>query len=226
MSEQDVDFEGKSCEIKSLMNDILSVGIIAKVDDFEGTMDIVPQEGGFLATLPYNHPVKLILNIPKFGFRLMLGRVYLSSGELLRLVDIGTHQTVERRQYFRINTEKIAIITFINSKKDDEEGKEPETMEVDLKDISLGGVRIASKRIFTPGEQFSITYTLIKYKAEMMCTVAREIFMEAQRPGVHQYGCTFINVTDKQLDKLCGDLFEMQRVQISKKKDRDFQMNY
>ncbi|MEG0179509.1 MAG: PilZ domain-containing protein [Oscillospiraceae bacterium] len=218
MRTTEIEYIGKSCELKSLMNDLLSVGTIVGMDDVEGTMDIAPQGGGFLATLPYNMPVKLVLNLPKVGFRLMLGRVYLSSGQRLRLVDIGTHQTTERRQFFRLNINITGLVTFINDNIE-EIDKEPETLEVEIKDVSLGGVRMATRRIFVPNEEFSLTYTLIKYKAEMMCRVCREIYMDSQRPGIHQYGCQFINVTDKMMDKLCGDLFEMQRVQVRKKKD-------
>ena len=217
MRSQENEFIGAMCEIKSLSNDLLAVGIIGVMDELEGTLDVLPQEGEALMTLPYNNPVKLVTYLPKSGFRLLLGRVYLSSGAFLRLVDVGSEQTSERRQYFRLNVERKAELLVPNT-NENEEAQTGEAIEVDIKDVSLGGIRILSKQVFEPKDQFSASFVLLERKIELMCEVCREIFMDSTKPGEHQYGCRFINVSERQLVRLCGDLFELQRMQIRKKK--------
>lgn len=210
---------GIACELKSLVNDHLGVGVIGDADDASGTMDIIPRGGDLLPTLAYNQAVKIICHAPKIGFRLFLGRVYLSSRSLMRVVDVGTHQSIERRQYFRLNLQHISCEITRHSAST-EENAEPEIFSVSLLDVSLGGIRILTKAIFAPKDKFIAQFTLIKQEMEMVCEICREVFQEATRPGEHQYGCRFIDMSEKQLDKICSDLFELQRLEIRKKKDR------
>ncbi|MEG0485634.1 MAG: PilZ domain-containing protein [Oscillospiraceae bacterium] len=222
MHSQQESFIGSICEIKSLANDLLAVGVIGVMDEEENTLDVLPQEGEALMTLPYNTPVKLVTYLPKLGFRLLLGRVYLSSGTFLRLVDINAEQTNERRQYFRLNIDRKADLIIPSKKEHETDEQEGEEITVDVKDVSLGGIRIVSKRIFAPDDEFLATFTLIEKRLEMMCKVRREIPSDFLRAGEHQYGCNFINVAERQLDRLCGELFELQRLQIRQKKRHNF----
>lgn len=209
---------GIACELKALTNDHLGIGIIGDADDSSGNIDVIPREGDFLPTLAYNQPVKVICHAPKLGFRLFLGRVYLSSRSLMRIVDVGTQQSIERRQYFRLNTNFLCDIT--RFKKDSGEDIELQEFAVTMLDVSLGGMKILTKEIFVPKEKFIAKFILIKQEMEMSCEVCREIFQEALKTTEHLYGCKFVDVTEKQLDKICGDLFELQRIEIRKKKDR------
>lgn len=210
---------GVACEIKSLMNDHLGVGIIGDVNGEADSLDIITHSGDFLITLPYNQPVKVVCHAPKIGFRLFLGRVYLSSRELMRVVDVGTQQSLERRQYFRLNTSIEAELTLPSINQDGTPSDEPTMLKVEIKDVSLGGLRILTRDVFETGQKFIASFALLKQEMQLGCEVCREITFENQRKGDHNYGCKFIDITDKQLDKLCGDLFELQRLEIRKKKD-------
>lgn len=209
---------GIACELKALSNDHLGIGIIGDADDTSGNIDIIPREGDFLPTLAYNQAVKIICHAPKLGFRLFLGRVYLSSRSLMRVVDVGTQQSIERRQYFRLNTNSECEITRFAKNTGDE--IEMQEFVVTMLDVSLGGIRIQTRELFDARDRFVAKFVLIKQEMEMTCEICREIFQDNLKRGEHQYGCKFVDVTEKQLDKICGDLFELQRIEIRKKKER------
>lgn len=220
MAETEKTFEnliGTLCEIKTEQNDLLVIARAATIDVMDSNrINFVPsQQEERLPLLAYNTSVKIVSFSSKDGFLLLRGNVYISNIDLLSLVNVHTAQGYERRKYFRLNTSAVAD-AILQSSNDDEQ-----PFQVKLYDISLGGMRIESDRPLRPNDSLLTNFVLMERKLEFCCRICREIASKHTKTGLHQYGCEFINFSNRQLDQLCNILFKLQRLEIQKrKKDR------
>lgn len=205
---------GSLCEIKAENNDLLVVARLDSIDDNDSSRFnfVNANKNEALPLLAYNTAVKIISFSGKDGFVLLHGNVYISTDRLLSLVDVHSAQGYERRKYFRLNTATTAYAILQNSDEDEQ------PFAVDLYDISLGGVRLGSRRVLGKNDLLLITFTLMDRKLEFCCRVCREIPDKKLSPQMHQYGCEFVNFTNRQLDQLCNILFKIQRLEIRKRK--------
>lgn len=207
------------CEIKSENNDLLVVARLASVDENDSSRlnFVASDQSERMPLLAYNTPVKIISFSGKGGFMLLRGNVYISTPELLSLVNVHSAQGYERRKYFRLNTNTQANAILQNSDEDEQ------PFTVDLYDISLGGIRIGSKRPLRKNDSLLTSFVLMERKLEFCCRVCREITEMRSAPQTHQYGCEFINFTNRQLDQLCNILFKIQRLEMQKRKKNRFE---
>ena len=205
---------GSLCEIKTETNDLLVVARLDSIDKNDSSRFnfVNANKSEALPLLAYNTAVKIISFSGKDGFVLMRGNVYISTDTLLSLVDVHSAQGYERRKYFRLNTTTTANAILQNSDEDEQ------PFVVDLYDISLGGVRLGSRRTLGKNDILLTTFTLMDRKLEFCCRVCREIPDKKINPQMHQYGCEFVNFTNRQLDQLCNILFKIQRLEIQKRK--------
>lgn len=210
------DLVGNLCEIKTEQNDLLVVARVESIDPLDGhRFNLIPvQEDERLPLLAYNTPVKVISFSGKQGFLLLRGNVYISSSNLLTLVYVHTAQGYERRRYFRLNTNTTADAILQRANEEEQEN----LIKVKLYDISLGGIRIGSSEPLYPNDSLLTNFELMDKKMEFCCRVCREIAVKRPIPGQKQYGCEFINFSNRQLDQLCSILFKLQRIEIQKKK--------
>ena len=205
---------GSLCEIKTESNDLLVVARLVSIDENDSSRyNFVHQnKDEKLPLLAYNTPVKIISFSGKDGFVLLRGNVYISTDKLLSLVEVHSAQGYERRKYFRLNTTTTADAILQNSDEDEQ------PFVVDLYDISLGGVRIGSRRALCKNDILLTSFTLLDRKLDFCCRICREIPDKKLNPQIHQYGCEFVNFTNRQLDQLCNILFKIQRLEIQKRK--------
>lgn len=205
---------GSLCEIKSESNDLLMVVRLESIDENDRSRFnfVNHNKGDKLPLLAYNTPVKILSFSGKDGFILLRGNVYISTADLLSLVEVHSAQGYERRRYFRLNTRTTANAILQNSDEDEQ------PFVVDLYDISLGGVRIGSRRELYKNDILLTSFTLMDRKLEFCCRVCREMPDKKLNPQIHQYGCEFVNFNNRQLDQLCSILFKIQRLEIQKRK--------
>ncbi|MDD3429066.1 MAG: PilZ domain-containing protein [Oscillospiraceae bacterium] len=210
------DFAGCVCEIKTMDNDLLLVGRISSAN--EERIDILSlDKNDKLPLIPYEKRVKLITYVSSVGFQLLMGTVYLSSDLLLSLVEVQPEQSFERRTYFRMNINSYGEITV----RDPAQEVEAQQLSVKVYDVSLGGMRVGTDKKWETGDQFIIVFDLLNRKMEFTCRICREIHRDNAPKNEKQYGCEFVNCSERQLDVLCKILFELQRQEIRKKKNRD-----
>lgn len=205
---------GSLCEIKTENNDLLVVARLDSIDENDSTRfnftNSIPEEK--LPLLAYNTPVKINSFSGEDGFILLRGNVYISNDNLLSLVGVHSAQGYERRKYFRLNTATTASAILQNSDEDEQ------PFIIDLYDISLGGVRIGSHRALCRNDILLTSFVLMDRKLDFCCRVCREIPEKKSNPKMYQYGCEFVNFTNRQLDQLCNILFKIQRLEIQKRK--------
>ena len=100
-------YVGSSCVIKAKNNDLISMGVLHRIG--KNFIDVGSSRNE-LPGIPYNLLIKLEIYNTQLGFKVLMGRVYLSSPKLVRIVELSEATNDERREYFRISTRDEGII--------------------------------------------------------------------------------------------------------------------
>lgn len=208
------EYKDSICEIKNLRNDVVAVGRIFSIA--ESDLEFANPEDDKMPLLPYNMPVKIYIFNSRLGFKILAGTVFVSSQEFLRVSSIRALQDAERRGFFRLNAQVPTNIYKIIDKEKGELDMTP--MSVMLEDISLSGLRFSTETTMQIGEQVAVEVLLIKRKMLFYCQLVRQAPSRDRR---NHYGCSFFNQTDRQLDDLCYDIFQLQRLEIKRRRDRN-----
>lgn len=215
------------CEVKSMTNDLLAVGRIIKIDN--EALELASNDDDRMPLLQYRTPVKLFVHNSKHPTRILVGIVYLSTENFVRLEEVKPLQDFERRAAFRVNTNVSATMTAMLSDAeqsafdvalDQATPEEAEkmlarmTLEVRVMDISLTGMRVQSKLPLHAGARYYIEFTLLDSPMSFNIRVQRLIRMPN---GEIQYGCIFFDYTERRMDALCKQLFQLQRYEKNRR---------
>jgi c-di-GMP-binding flagellar brake protein YcgR len=169
---------------------------------------------GKMPLAEYNTNIKINVYNSKQGFRVLVGKVYLSTSKFIRIFDLLSIQDFERRGFFRVDVKMRAKLS-IEANEQPEGKHDIGKIVVFVKNISLSGISFSSEHIFQIDDIFPIELKLPGGAVKLSCKVCR-IAMGAYPSA--SYGCKFIDNTDWQEDILCKYIFEIQREQL---KDRD-----
>lgn len=86
-------YVGSSCVIKAKNNDLISMGVLHRIG--KNFIDVSSSRNE-LPGIPYNLLIKLEIYNTQLGFKVLLGRVYLSSPKLVRIVELSEATNDER----------------------------------------------------------------------------------------------------------------------------------
>lgn len=215
------------CEVKSMTNDPLAVGRIIKIDN--EALEITSRDDERMPLLQYRTPVKIFVYNTKLPTRILVGIVYLSTENFARLEEVQPLQDFERRAAFRVNTNVSA--TMIALRSPEEQAKfdailqkaTPEeaekmlahsTLEVRVMDISLTGLRVQSPTPLPVGARYFVEFILLDSHMTFNLRVQRLIKMPN---GEIQYGCIFFDYSERRMDALCKELFQLQRYEKNRR---------
>ncbi|GHU52105.1 hypothetical protein FACS1894132_01020 [Clostridia bacterium] len=121
------------CEIKTMENELMSTG---KIEEITAEYIKIVKKTDVLKTLRTGARIKVNVFNTKKGFRVILGTVFTSTTEFMKIVDIVELADHDRRQFFRVNLE---LTAFVYEKGDlDSASKIP----VNIRDMSLSGLRV------------------------------------------------------------------------------------
>lgn len=220
---------GSTCEVKSMENEFLSSGRLIKID--HDALEISAGANDFMQILRYGLPVKLFIHNPKLEEKILVGLTYLSTDNFLRVEDVCPLAEFERRGAFRVNSGVVGILSPIMT---DEERKafdakvealpgsladqlmDETFFEVRVADISLTGVRLVSPKPLHVGQRYYIEFTPLKDTLIFFLQVQRIIDMP---DGSVSFGCNFFDVPERQMDLLCRDLFQLQRLEKNRRRN-------
>ncbi len=210
-----------TCEVKSMENETLTVARIIKID-FDA-LELAAPAGTRMPLLQYRMPVKLFAHSRKLEMRILVGAIYLSTENFLRAEEVRPLQNFERRGAFRVNTNVNAHLSPVLTEEEQakldlrlkdaspqeaiqisQEGR----MDVCVMDISLTGLRLQSGTPLTVGSHFFVDFKLLDSIINLCLRVQR--IVTAPNGDTH-YGCIFFDFTEKQMDVLCKELFQLQR---------------
>ena len=206
------EYVGSSCVIKSTSNDLLTMGTLHKIKD---TYIDINSSRNELPEIPYNMVVKVEIYNTKLGFRVLVGNVYLSTSKIARIINLTEATNDERRQYFRISSRSRAVILRLSHKYVDENGNTAETeylnQNVQLVDISLGGLMFKSGLELAIGDGFDIVIEEMRDSMIYNCIIRRRV---PRADSLIGYGCEFMDMTNLQEDLLYKYILKRQNDQL------------
>ncbi|MGI5978977.1 MAG: PilZ domain-containing protein [Oscillospiraceae bacterium] len=224
MSGRLTDYVGSVCEVRTMENDLLLAGRLRAVlldDNGEQAIELVSLDGGEMPNAAYGMIVKISIFSGKAGFLSLGGRIYITYATFWRINDIKTYGENERRDYFRIKTRTVAKVT--GPLRDGMENAP--TYKCNVTSISLSGTLIAVKDencLFHEGEEVCISGLKVEEDRNsdifnVRATVRR---IAQQSTGERLYGCKFIDMPEKDTDRLCQAIFAKQRIDIQNRRGR------
>jgi hypothetical protein len=206
-------------------NDLLLAGRLRAVlldNNGDQAIELISLDGGEMPNAAYGLPVKISIFSGKAGFLSLGGTIYITHGTFWRINEIRTFGENERRDYFRIKTRTVAKVTG------------PLQMEVDLQQthkcvvtsVSLSGVLIAVNEEacrFHEGDELQINGLKVEEdrNSEIFNAKASVRRIAQQNGGAGcLYGCKFLDMTEKDTDRLCQAIFAKQRIDIQHRRGR------
>ena len=105
-------------------------------------------------------------------------------------------QIDNKRDYFRASTNLSAVVRSKGKKHD-----------VNIIDISAGGLKFESDVAFFAGETFTIDFSLLDTEFSKPCRI---VHVSQKDPPINTYGCSFEYVKDADLKKLNSFVFAAQ----------------
>ena len=196
------------CEVKSLENIPILTGYLSKIRE-DGI-----QISGKTDELPILHcdtTVKISIFNSKLGFLVLMGRVYLSTPEIVRIVDVQSETDFEKRNFFRVRVDMAARAHLMRNDR----GVGPQgdvSFTVRVQDLSLSGMFFLCGRPLDVEDQIVADLKLTDTVVSLPCRIVRKI--KTEQAGTEGFGCEFLDSSGRQYDLLCKYLFDRQREQL------------
>ena len=221
------EYIGAGCELKSLDNRLIAIGRIIKID--HDALEIAAAADEYMQLIQYRLPVKITVHGGKMEDRILVGITYLSTDRFARLEEVRPLQDFERRGAFRVNLgAKGQLYPIFNEeqRKTFEEKMQrlaPEAaqaledslfLDVKIIDISLTGMRLGCHQRLPEGSRYFVDCTPVEEPMTFGLQVERIIRMP---DGTEQYGCCFFDLSERQSDALCRDLFQLQKIEKNRR---------
>lgn len=202
------------CEVKAMDNKPILTGYLGAIE--KNGIQILNR----LEPLPIVHcntTVKISVFNSDLGFRVLVGKVYLSAPEFIRISDVQTEADYEKRNFFRIRVDIKAEASFETS-EDEVLPKEEFAVPISVRDLSLSGMYFTSPRKLKIDDRLSVRLRLGDASTVLNCKVVRKLAVD--RAFEDGYGCEFLNNSGPTGDLLCKYIFDCQREQIRTMKER------
>lgn len=199
------------CSVKSMSGELLATGRISDVTpDYVELMD--PEDR--LPLVPYNTTVHISIFNEKLPSYFGVGRAYISTDDLLRIVEYADINNYERRSAFRVRVKLKGKLWLLGDDLTDRE--KGLVLPIEVKNLSLTGLFFQVKRELVIGQKVRVMVTLPWDYFQFECRVRRVLTREREVG----YGCSFEELSRPMADKLCAYLFRVQGEQIRKAKGR------
>lgn len=197
------EYHGALCELKTLSNDLLTTGVIQKIgEDFLEISNAL----GTSSIKFFVEEVKVIITHKKLPDRVFIGKLYIPNLKFFRVIDVQNVMNRDMRNFFRVNVYLPATIVVPN---EDKEAKElTNTYEVNVIDLSLGGMYMTVDTYIAMGTQILISMQLDGHKFEVSAVIKRKRDLTNNQFG---YGCAFIGLKNKNADIVVKYLFKKQK---------------
>lgn len=194
------------CEIKSLSNEVILTGVLGNISNDYLQITNMPEK---LPIIHCNTSVKLNIYNNALGFRVLMGVVYLSTEEFIRIVDVQTASDFEKRDFFRVKVNLPSNAYLVHD--DIQENTPVELFPITISDLSLGGLAFQTDQELQIDDHLVVKMTIESKSMSLLCKIKRHISSPDGNVG---YGCEFIDNSGRQFDLLCRYIFDCQRQQI------------
>ena len=215
----DMNLVNARCELKTLSNDLLTTGVIRAYAD--GCLEMINP----VDKLPIIHTgstVKISATGAGGVFCILAGKVFLSTKDFMRIVEVQNLADFERRSFFRLKV-SISAKAYVLEDEVPADGV-LKLFPAQIGDLSLSGCLMRTKKPLTIGQKLVINFNLMQGRTIALSAVVQRIIPPGFDSSYFQFGCEFEDVSARQSDLLCTYLFEKQREQI--KSLREKQVEY
>ncbi len=213
---------GCLCEIKDYDNELIALGRINAVSDAEGSsIDVVSSDGSDLPSMAYGTPVRLNVFSSKHSYLGLEGYVYIAHNSFWRLNNVTCFGENERRSYFRLKTRSKAEVEKIPESNETEGETAVVKYPCIVTSVSISGVLIAvqdEKCFFPIGTTLMLRNLRIGETSQifnLQCCVRRT---DHHTKLGNLFGCEFVGLDKKEVDRLCQVIFEQQRIEIQRRR--------
>ena len=205
-------------------NDLLLAGRLRAVlldDSGEQAIELISLDGGDMPNAAYGMIVKISVFSGKSGFLSLGGRIYITHGTFWRINEIRTYGDSERRDYFRIKTRTVAKVSGPLREREDRRW----AYKCNVTSVSLSGVLLAvsdDSCPFREGEELQISDLKVEEdrNSEIFSAKALVCRIAPQNVGGKIFGCKFLDMSEKDTDRLCQAIFAKQRLDIQHRRGR------
>lgn len=209
-------YVGSACEVKTLENDMLFLGRVRNVvQGLSLSLDIVSSDGSLLIGSRYGMPVKLSIYKNSSNMLIVGGKVYMANADFWRISNISQYQNYERRGFFRVQANTDG---FVSQETAGNDGAEEYSAHVI--NISLSGILFSCNNRFSENQIINLSAVRLgedKWPFSFRCTVKRS---DEESPMGFLHRCQFLDMAQRESDRLCKAIFSMQREAIRRRKGR------
>lgn len=195
-------YVGSACEIENEHNDLLLHGRVSAVSHAAGcTVEVTSLDGGPLLQCEPETQVKLRLFSNTDGSLFANGRVAETGASRWKIAEVTPVSQEERRSFFRVKIANNARVHAINGA----------TVPAYALSVSLSGVMFCAKTEFKIDQEVTVSDMCLgrdMIPFNVPCRVVR--IGETTEAGT-QYGCLFLHMAQAESDRMCRDIFELQR---------------
>lgn len=185
--------------------------LMGYISDFVGDGIQISSKEDALPLIHCNTTVKISILNSTLGFKVLIGRVYLSTASFIRIVDAQNAMDYEKRNFFRVKVNIDSKAFPVTPAENGSISQEP--IKIHLRDISLSGLFFVSDSNLAVEDKLIVSLNLYDTAVSLLCKIIRKIPVEMGTAD--GYGCEFLDNTGKQFDLLCKYLFDCQREQIA-----------
>ena len=195
------------CEVKNMDNQLLLYGRLYQViQDDAIILDIRSHDNKPVRFVEHGLRVKLSLSKQRSELLILEGSIFGVDDYVWRINNVVAIQESERRRFFRVSIDVMGKV-----EKNIQLAPEDEILhDARLVDISLTGLKFASKSVFDKEERLHLTELSLQDKMpdfSFVCTVVDSFKTDS---GFYIYRCLFLNMNDRDSDFLCKAIFNLQ----------------
>jgi hypothetical protein len=218
------DYKSSICEIRTLGNEFLETAVLDKIT---GDYIQLKSRAADLPIMRTNSQIKLCIFNARLGFRVVLGTVYTSTYQFMKVTEIIGITDKDRRKFFRVGLE-LGAAAYYSRENSLEFTKK---VSIRIKDLSLSGLRFEMEPHPLVGDEFLVELMLGDDTLNCLCRVVRRIdpteealIAARKQPKEKQphteFGCEFIFDDILDTDPLLSFLFKQQSYQMRKARNR------
>lgn len=197
-------YVGSFAELSTMDNQLLTSGKITMVGE-----DVVEVTNGFhnISMRKEEGLVKLAIKSSSQPAVFMTGTVYLPTYDNYRLTNLNVISEGDKRSFFRLRVSDPVEISSSSSSVID---------LATMLDLSLGGALLQSTVEYQPHEIINLSLAIKSERLQIHAEILRILPDE----GYFRYGVAFTKLPPKDSDILCNYIFQKQKVEINRLKNK------
>ncbi|MDP4108875.1 MAG: PilZ domain-containing protein [Bacillota bacterium] len=200
------------CEIKTFDNYPVTFGVLSKIMDDRLVIDKLHDK------LPIIHCetiVKISVYNSSLGLQVLIGNVFLSTPDIMHIINIKTVAGFEKRNYYRIRVIMEAAAELMSA---DPVKRIPlKSFNVQVFNLSISGAAFSSPLKLRVNDNIRVNLPIFRMNIALNSKVRRVI--KPFSDGVGEFGIKFVENRGKEIDLLSKYIVEYQREQIRAMKE-------